>query len=62
MKRIKKTTLVRAFFAGAMLSAATIELLGSQVFSTPVEQLTVSAIAGAGAAFAAKMAGAFAVA
>ena len=47
---------VRVFFIGAMIAAGIVELWAENFFSTPVQQLGVSAFAGAAALIAAKLA------
>ncbi|MBB3444225.1 cell division septal protein FtsQ [Rhizobium sp. BK379] len=48
-------TIIRIFFLFALFSSGVIELWASNFFSTPIEQLTVSAIIGALGVFGAKV-------
>lgn len=51
----KYLTIIRVFFVIALFAAGIIELWATDFFSTPVSQLTVSAVAGAVGVIAAKL-------
>jgi len=53
-KMLKSLTFIRIFFVIALFAAGIVELWASSFFSTPLSQLTVSAVAGAAAVVAAK--------
>jgi hypothetical protein len=55
-KVVKPVTAIRVFFAVALLASALIEYAASSVLSTPFEQVSVSATAGAAALILAKLA------
>lgn len=52
MKRFKYASVVRAFFAGAMVTAAVVELVTAM---PPLGQMTISAAAGLLTVFASKV-------
>ena len=55
-KMLKSLTIIRVFFVIALFAAGIVELWASSFFSTPLSQLTVSAVAGAIGVVAAKFA------
>lgn len=52
---LRSVTLVRIFFVFALLAAGIVELWATNFFSTPIEQLGVSAVVGAVAVIGAKL-------